>query len=109
MATTEQHQDPTVTAMARDTRLATVLAAWPQDASAQACRARLREYIGMPTGPVETRVRRMTVSRARDVAESSIRHARRLHGDTQDLDPAAALVLLAGSVRHLMEYAGTAR
>lgn len=109
MATTEQHQDPTVTAMTQDIRLAAALAASPRDERAKACRARLREYIGLLTGPAETQVARMTVSRARDVAEDSIRHARRLHGDAQDHDPAATLVLLAGSVRHLMEYAGTVR
>ncbi|MFJ8313733.1 MULTISPECIES: hypothetical protein [unclassified Streptomyces] len=107
MATTEQHNRPTVTDMARDVQLAEALAGWPGDQRAQACRERLRGYIQLLADPAETQVRHMATSRARDVAEQSIRYASRLHADGWHGDPGAQLALLAGSVRHLMQYART--
>ncbi|WP_329468717.1 DUF6415 family natural product biosynthesis protein [Streptomyces sp. NBC_01431] len=109
MATTEQHHRPTATDIARDVQLAESLARWPGDQRAQACRERLRDYIQLLADPAETQVRLMPTSRARDVAEQSIRHARRLLADGRHGDPGACLALLAGAVRHLMQYAGMPR
>ncbi|GAA2471037.1 hypothetical protein ACFPFX_32760 [Streptomyces mauvecolor] len=109
MATIEQRHRPTVTDMARDVQLAEVLARLPGEERAQACRERLRDYIQLLADPAQTQVRCMPASRARDVAEQSIRYARRLPADGRHGDPGACLALLAGAVRHLMQYAGTPR
>ncbi|MFD7163584.1 hypothetical protein [Streptomyces violascens] len=109
MATTDQRHRPTITDMARDVQLAEALAHWPGEERAQACRERLRDYIQLLADPAQSQVRRMPTSRARDVAEQSIRYARRLPADGRHCDPGARLALLAGAVRHLMQYAGTPR
>lgn len=95
--------------MAADVRLALDMANGRSTGeAADVVRVRLRAYIAVLADPADAYAAGLTDLRARDIATSTVRHARAVAQDAVH-DPAANLRLLAKSVDHLSRYANAAR
>ncbi|MFC5721401.1 DUF6415 family natural product biosynthesis protein [Streptomyces gamaensis] len=102
-------QTPTGYDMAGDSALALALASGrPTGEAADALRRRLRQYIGLLAGPAERYANALEDSRAKDIAQNTVRHARAVAQDPVH-DPAASLRLLAKSVDLLLRYSAEFR
>ncbi|MFF8317347.1 hypothetical protein ACF06V_09295 [Streptomyces bobili] len=95
--------------MAQNVQLALDLAnGRPIGEAADAVRVRLRTYIQVLADPADAYANGLVDPRARDIAVSTVRHARAVAEDSVH-DPAANLRLLAKAVHHLAQYAAGAR
>ncbi|MFG2972412.1 DUF6415 family natural product biosynthesis protein [Streptomyces sp. NPDC048331] len=95
--------------VAQDVEIALALAAHaPHRTAAVDVRARLRAHIAHLVDPAEQFADTLPEGRARDIAASTVRHARDLIG-TQGGNPAACLTLLAKLTQHLAWYAADPR
>ncbi|WP_236245544.1 DUF6415 family natural product biosynthesis protein [Streptomyces sp. CC210A] len=107
---TEQHTAPvTVADMRSDSELALVLAEGRATGpTADALRNRLRQHLQDLAGPAEIYAARLEDSRARDIVEDTIRHARALAQDSGG-DPVVMLRLLAKATTFLLRYSQAAQ
>lgn len=92
--------------MVRDSNLAVTLANYgtPTGPTADALRKRLRGYIALLAEPAGQYADALADSRARDIAQATVDHARKVSEDWGG-NPEAGLRLLAKSVDLLLRYA----
>ncbi|MGW7367909.1 hypothetical protein ACWGI8_31930 [Streptomyces sp. NPDC054841] len=101
---------PTAQDIAQDSALAMTLASYATSTgpAADELRKGLRSYIGLLADPAQAYADALEEGRAKDIAQSTVRHARTV-AQSQGTDPAATLRLLAKSTDLLLRYAAHAQ